>query len=81
MAFLVAASELNMILRNLVANQYERVAQSDQKTKSSNDQIVRTGLLFFLYNPAGIFFNVIYTESLFCLLTFRAIRYILQDKS
>jgi Gpi18-like mannosyltransferase len=35
-------------------------------------------LLLFLYNPAGIFFNVVYTESLFCLLSFKAVKYLLQ---
>lgn len=61
LAFLVAASDLNIILKNLFANQYSKLGQEEHRNKLSPETMVRFGLLFFLYNPAGIFFNVIYT--------------------
>lgn len=42
---------------------------------------MKIGLLFFIYNPAGIFFNVVYTESLFCFVSFKAVKYLLQNRS
>ena len=79
-AFVVAAADLYQILLNLVRGDYRPVKQSLADRYGPDENFARMGILMFLYNPAGIFFNVIYTESLFCLFTFKAVRYILESE-
>lgn len=49
---------------------------------SGNDKkIVDIGTAIFIFNPASIFFHVLYTESLFCYFTCKAIKNCLEERS
>lgn len=66
MIFCLSAFEVSKILKHLAGNERK---------------IVEIGTVIFIFNPASIFFHVLYTESLFCYFTCRAIRNCLEERS
>ena len=58
-----------------------RDLQAICKAFSLSNQATHNAIMFFIYNPALVFFHSVYSESLYVFLTFKAVNFLLNHKN